>query len=195
MTKEQIMLMLGVLFHGTPLIIGIAMGELMNMLLLFAVFAVVNSIAEAIGKKQHAPAAGKIPDVMMCYFTSNALLVLCLLAVRLSGTELLQWQAILLGLMLVLLATASYAKVFHARALDEEYKDLRRKIKSMTKSEVVKLLSAELPDNEYKAIYYVDYEQMGIGAVADIILHCAARTVNNYRKAGYEKLRRLYEPR
>ncbi|MCL2377809.1 MAG: hypothetical protein FWC77_01645 [Defluviitaleaceae bacterium] len=102
------------------------------------------------------------------------------------------WHSVAASVIVCAFVTVGIGNTCYAKPLDEDYKDLRRKIKTMTKKELIALLSEHLPENEHKAVFYCDFESKGVNYVADSILFCSPRTVSNYRRAGYEKLKRLY---
>lgn len=185
-------IVLGVVFIGTPLVGGILLDSFIEMLIFYGVFGGVNIALEEIKKKQHAESIFRINEKLMCFICSNVILFICLFVLRLSENVVSFWHSMVLSVLVCIFVTVGIGNVTYGKPLDDEYKDLRRRIKSMTKKETMSVLQDNLPENEYKAIYYCDFEGIGINYVADAILFCSPRTVSGYRKAGYEKLRRLY---
>lgn len=184
-------------FNGAPIFYGILRGQLIPMLILFAVFGVINFFLDKYDKKNHAEISedgDEYKDLAACWIVSNALLIASLELAIYSGVVLPLWQSAALGIVTCVLAIVSISNLFYnRRTLDDDYKDLRRRIKNMTKPEVTAVLSENLPEFEHKAVYFCDWEGKDINFVADVILKCSPRTVSRYRQAGYEKLRRLYE--
>jgi len=193
--RRIIMAGLAIAFNGAPLFYGVLRGQLVPMITLFATFGMINLSLNKYDIGNHAEISSsgeEYKDLAACWLASNALLIACLELVIFTGEALPTWQAVMLGIAACALSTVSISRMFYGRALTEEYKDLRRKIKSMTKKEAMSVLSENLPESEYTAIFFVDFECKDINYVADVILFCSPRTVSSYRRAGYEKLKRLY---
>jgi len=192
--KEAIKnIVLGFIFIGTPLIVGIFIGEFVRMLAFYGIFGGVNVIHELTKRKLHAESVFNIHEKIMCFICTNLILFSCLLVFRLTEYAVSSFHSMAFSTLICAFVSIGIGNVCYCRTLDDDYKDLRKRIKNMLEPEVKKVLYENLPTREAHAIYYVDYTDDGINYVADTILYCSSRTVSNYRKAGYEKLKRLYQ--
>lgn len=79
--------------------------------------------------------------------------------------------------------------------MKSEHKIIREMLTKMIKPTARDILSSNLPDREFQAIYYADVEQEDLNYIADVRIKCAETTVKKYRKSGYEKLCKIYFPK
>jgi cobalamin biosynthesis protein CobD/CbiB len=164
---------------------------------LFVCFGFTNKLLERSKKKRHAPALGKIKGFYLCWLSSFFVMFLGIKIVNTTSKIIPYWQSIIIGIIVVVFSAISMGDVFYcssqtSRKMNPNHKEIRQRIGKMLKPDVTKLLKENLSDNEYTAIYYVDYEDMTIEFVADTILCCSPRKVSTYRHNGFEKLARLY---
>ena len=71
--------------------------------------------------------------------------------------------------------------------MDAMRRQLRDRIRGMTRQAAKALLSEALPEREYMAIYYADVEQRALMDVADV-LRCTESGVKKLRIRGYARL-------
>ena len=192
--QKFVSMILVVLFNGTPLIYGILRGHLMTMLLIFGIFGVSNTILEYKGKKNHAPDLWKIPDLPMCYITSNVLIILCFEAVHFGGIVLAQWQAVLLGVVACVIATLSISKFFYSKPKSENIetkKSLRDELAKMSKSQAKEYLYERLPEDEAETLYWLDYECKKLEFVAFNKVNNSVTVLKELRSSAYNRLRHI----
>ena len=98
---------------STIFIIGYILNALMYMIILFGVFAIINTLMEFIGKKTHAPAISKIPAFIMCYCMSCFLLLMCVLVIKITTNTVPEWQAVILGIIIIGFSCLSISNAFY----------------------------------------------------------------------------------
>ena len=72
---------------------------------------------------------------------------------------------------------------------------IRRKLRSMPLGDARDILQANLPPNEFTAIFYADIMQKNLGYIADTQLHCTESMVKKCRASAYRKLIEIYSKR
>lgn len=75
-----------------------------------------------------------------------------------------------------------------------EHKIIREMLGKMTIPTANEILKTNLPDREYKAIYYNDVEQKDLFEIAEM-LNCTDSNIKKIRRSGYEKLVAFYFPK
>jgi len=113
---------IGIIFFGTVFIIGVLLHALWLMAIMFAVFGIMNAVLDKLGYKQHAESIGNIPGWVMCFFTSNIILLICLYAVKLFEIHLPDWESIILGILIVVFWTLGVSKLFYFKPRNEPRK-------------------------------------------------------------------------
>ncbi|MCL1859097.1 MAG: hypothetical protein FWF92_07665 [Oscillospiraceae bacterium] len=192
--KQKIVLsLLGIFFNGTVFIIGILLNAIIYTLILFGVFALINAILEIKNLKNHAPAFKKLPDLFCCWFTSNFLLLICVLTMKLSDNILPTYQIIILGIVIMAVSTISISKIFYINLNIEKFnisekRKLRDLLSKMSKQQAKTYLDERLPENESLCLYWLDFENKDIEYVAFYKMDCSSTTVKNIRHNAYERL-------
>ncbi len=69
-----------------------------------------------------------------------------------------------------------------------QHLSIRRKLRSMPLGDARDILQANLPPNEFTAIFYADIMQKNLGYIADTQLHCSIPALKRYRASAYKRL-------
>lgn len=195
--QKTISATLALVFNGTPLFIGIALGELLNMMILFGIFAVGNIIMEKFKLKNHAEVTkdgDEWKDIAACYFSSNVLLLVCLLIMRFSGCYIPQWQVVFLGIIVVTISTVIVSNVFYVKPKSENIetkKSLRDIIQGLPEDEAFAYLRKQLPEDLSKAILWLDWHEKDLEYVAYHISYCSVTVLKERRKSAYSRIRQI----
>jgi len=194
--QRFVSILLAITFNGTPLIIGIAMGELMNMIILFVLFAITNTVMDKKGYKNHAEitkTGEEWQDLAACYFTSNMLLLACLAIIRFNSSYVSQWQIVVLSAIIVVVSTISLSSAFLCKINEsiETKKTIRNELKKMSKVQAKDYLYERLPEDEAEALFWLDFECKDLEFVAFNKINVSASTLKNLRRSAYERLRHI----
>jgi len=197
-TKQKVIsLFLEFAFKGTPLFIGIALGELLSMLMLFGIFIVINIIINKFNLKIHAEISkdgDEWKDIAACYFTSNGLLLVCLLIMRFSGHFIPLWQIMLLGVIAVGVSTVIVSNVFYTKSKNENIetkKSLRDELAKMSKAQAKEYLYERLPEDEADAVFWLDWQCKPLGFVAFNKINISETALKELRSSAYHRLRAI----
>lgn len=164
----------------------------------FAIYGAINIMLEIFKKKIHAKSINifnkRIKGFYICGIISPCIILLCSITIKHTSGTLPTWQAILLGCILIAFSCLSISKVFYMNPEHKQTRQsLKEKLNSMTKQKAIEFLQEHLPDKEYQAIYYCDYEKMTIEDVAFFKLNCSEKTVRTHRYNAYNKLNKLFK--
>jgi len=160
-------------------------------MLIFALFGGINAVLTIYKKKIHAPSVLNIHKLAMCYFTSNLVMLTGLGAAMISGTHIPQWQAIMLGAMIVILTTTGLSDLFYGNENIETKKSIKSELSKMSKVQAREYLYDRLPDDEAEALWWLDFHGKPLEFVAFNKIDVSASTLKCLRRSAYERLRHI----
>ena len=126
--KQKVMVwVLGFSCLSSIFIMGLVLNALIYLVILFGVFALTNTIIEIMGKKNHAPTYRKIPAFIMCYFSSCFMLLMCIVVIKITVQSIPEWQAIILGIIIIAFSCFGVSGVFYWKPKNEPSKYQKEK--------------------------------------------------------------------
>lgn len=196
MTKRDILkLAVSLACYVTVVVMGVLLNNFLEVIILFIIFSIINTIIELTGHKNHAPKLFMIDNIFMCYLSSCFLMFSCTFLYMYAENIMPKWQAIVLGIIITAFSTLSLSGVFYYDGDSENVKvknRIKEILKTKTRTEIKELLK-ELPEREAQAIFALDFEEMTITQVADLVMHCSPQTVKNIRQSGYKRLNEMFK--